>query len=93
MKRKFPYVSRFQDVRGKVRYRYRRGRVSHYFRAPYGTKEFEREYAACLDTEAPTIGAGRIRPGSVSDAVARYYADVLPSRTCDRPPSGSIAAS
>ena len=76
MKKRFPYVSSFVDVRGKRRYQFRRkGYPRHYFKAPYGTKEFEREYAACLEQEKPAIGAGRIRVGSVSDAIARYYAD------------------
>ncbi|WP_299309842.1 tyrosine-type recombinase/integrase [uncultured Croceicoccus sp.] len=70
------YVSKFTDRHGKVRYRFRRkGYPSQYIRAPFGTKEFEREYAACLGQEKPSIGAGRISPGSVSDVIARYYSD------------------
>jgi hypothetical protein len=76
MKRAFPYVTSFRDRHGKLRYRFRRkGYAAHYFQAPFGTKEFEREYAACLDAEKPSIGAGRIKPGSVSDVIARYYSD------------------
>jgi integrase len=30
---------------------------------------------ACLDREPTPVGAGRIIPGSVSDVIARYYAD------------------
>lgn len=70
------YVTRFRDRHGKVRLRFRRkGYPDHYFKAPIGTKDFEREYAACLDAEKPSIGADRIRPGSVSDVIARYYSD------------------
>lgn len=70
------FVTKFTDRHGKVRYRFRRkGYPSHYFKAPIGTKAFEREYAACLDQEKPSIGAGRIIPGSVSDVIARYYSD------------------
>jgi integrase len=70
------FVSRFTDRHGKVRYRFRRkGYPAHYFKAPFGTKAFEREYAACLEQEKPAIGAGRIIPGSVSDVIARYYSD------------------
>lgn len=76
MKKRFPFVSSFNDRHGKRRYQFRRkGYPRHYFKAPYGTKAFEREYAACLEQEKPSIGAGRIRHGSVSDVVARYYAD------------------
>ncbi|OJW73049.1 MAG: hypothetical protein BGO57_13310 [Sphingomonadales bacterium 63-6] len=77
MKRKpYPYVSSFKDRHGKRRWRFRRtGYDTHYFKAPWGTKEFEQEYAACLQAEPLRIGADRIRPGSVSDVIARYYAD------------------
>ena len=74
--RKPQFVSKFTDRHGKVRYRFRRkGYPAHYFKAPFGTKAFEREYAACLEQEKPAIGAGRIIPGSVSDVIARYYSD------------------
>ena len=76
MKKRPEYVSSFRDRHGKLRWRFRRkGYPSHYFRAPYGTKAFEQEYAACLNQEKPSIGEGRIRPGSLSDVVARYYSD------------------
>lgn len=76
MMRKFPFVSSFRDRHGKVRYRFRRkGYAPHYFKAPVGTKQFEREYAACLEAEKPTIGKERVSRGSVSDVIARYYAD------------------
>lgn len=70
------FTSRFKDVRGKYRWRFRRkGYPTHYFKAPFGTKEFEREYAACLDREPLVIGGSRVKHGSVDDAIARYYAD------------------
>ena len=77
MKRnRYPYVSSFRDRHGKVRWRFRRvGYPTAYLHAPHGTKDFEREYAACLEAEPITIGADRVRPGSVSDVIARYYAD------------------
>lgn len=77
MKRnRYPYTSKFNDRHGKPRWRFRRsGYPVYYFRSPYGTKDFEREYAACLEAEPITIGTDRIRPGSVSDVIARYYAD------------------
>lgn len=74
--RKFPFVTSFRDRHGKARYRFRRkGYPAHYFKAPFGTKAFEREYAGCLEAEKPAIGADRIIPGSVSDVIARYYSD------------------
>lgn len=76
MKRKYPYLSKFRDRHGKERWRFRRqGYPSQYLRAPYGTKAFEREYAACLEAEKPAIGTGRTIPGSVSDVIVRYYSD------------------
>ncbi|BBC74410.1 conserved hypothetical protein [Altererythrobacter sp. B11] len=76
MKSRPEYVTSFRDRHGKVRWRFRRkGYATHYFKAPFGTKAFEQEYADCLSAEPPKIGAGRIRPGSVADAIARYYSD------------------
>lgn len=76
MKKRFPYVTSFRDRHGKRRWRFRRKNCpTHYFKAPYGTREFEQEYAACLKAEPMPIGATRIRHGSVSDVIARYYAD------------------
>ena len=72
----FPYVSSFNDRHGKRRYRFRRkGYPPAYFHSPFGTKEFEREYAAFLEAEKPSVGAARIRSGSVSDVIVRYYSD------------------
>lgn len=71
------YVTRFRDRHGKWRYRFRRkGYASYYFKAPFGSKAFEREYADCLAADKPAIGADRIHPGSVSDVIARYYSDL-----------------
>lgn len=72
--KRYPYVTAFADRHGKRRYRFRRqGYQTHYFAAPFGTNAFDREYAACISAEPMPIGAGRIKPGSVSDAIARYY--------------------
>lgn len=76
MKKRFAYVSKFADRHGKVRYRFRRtGYPVHYFREPFGTKAFEREYAGCLEADPAPVGADRIKPGSVADVISRYYAD------------------
>jgi integrase len=74
--KKLPYVSCFADRHGKHHWRFRRkGYPTYYFKAPHGTKAFEREYAACLDQDPIVIGASRIRHGSVDDVIARYYSD------------------
>lgn len=76
MKKKYPYATSFLDRHKKRRWRFRRkGYAPYYFKAPHGTKEFELEYAACLQAEPARIGIGRIKPGSVSDVIARYYDD------------------
>ncbi|BCA60061.1 tyrosine-type recombinase/integrase [Sphingomonas sp. HMP6] len=76
MNKRLAYVSSFVDRHGKRRYRFRRnGYPVHYFKEPHGTKAFEREYADCLNADAVPIGAGRVKPGSVADVIARYYAD------------------
>ncbi|MEL7690527.1 tyrosine-type recombinase/integrase [Citromicrobium bathyomarinum] len=76
MKSGYKYVSGTR-IKGKTYWRFRRkGYPMHYFKAPLGSKDFEREYAECLAAEAPSIGAERIRPGSVSDVIARYYSDL-----------------
>jgi integrase len=76
MKSKFPYVSSFRDRHGKLRWRFRRkGFASQYFKAPNGSREFEKEYIEFMNAEQPSIGSGRIKPGSVSDVIARYYVD------------------
>lgn len=76
MAKRLAYVSSFKDRHGKPRFRFRRkGYPTHYFREPFGTKGFEREYAACLNADPASIGTGRLKPGSVADVIARYYAD------------------
>lgn len=73
---RFLYVSSFNDRHGKPHWRFRRkGYATHYFKAEKGTKEFEAEYAACLAGEPIKPGASNIKPGSVSDVIARYYRD------------------
>lgn len=76
MTKRLAYVSSFEDRHGKRRYRFRRkGYAVHYFKQPFGTKAFEREYAGCLEAEPAPVGEGRIKPGSVADVICRYYAD------------------
>lgn len=76
MAKRFPYVTSYKSRHGKRYYRFRRkGYEPYTFKEPYGTKAFEREYAACLDREPRPIGKGRTIPGSVSDVIIRYYED------------------
>lgn len=73
---RYPYTSCFKDRHGKPRWRFRRKSYpSHYFQSPYGTKDFEQEYASCLAAEPIKVGAGRVKQGSVSDVIIRYYSD------------------
>jgi integrase len=76
-RRKLPYVSGFEDIRGTRRWRFRRkGQASYYFKSAYLSSGFMEEYQACLaGTAAPHVEAGaeRTRPGSIDDLVARYY--------------------
>lgn len=72
----FKWVTSYRDRHGKERYRFRRvGYQRGDFKAPFGTKAFEREYAAFLDREPAPVCISRIIPGSVSDVINRYYAD------------------
>lgn len=77
MVKHYPHVGKgFRDRHGKVRYRFRRkGYPQRYINEPFGTKAFEREYAACLAAEVAPVVGQKIKPGSVSDVIARYYAD------------------
>ncbi|WP_341907970.1 tyrosine-type recombinase/integrase [Sandarakinorhabdus limnophila] len=74
--KKLRYVSSYNDRHGKRRWRFRRtGYPPYSFRSPVGTKDFEREYAACMAADPPAIGIDRTKVGSVSDVIARYYSD------------------
>lgn len=76
MPKRLLYVTSYRSRHGKLYYRFRRkGYTPYTFKETFGTKAFEREYAACLNREPMTAGKGRTIPGSVSDAIQRYYAD------------------
>lgn len=76
MAKRYPFVTSYKSRHGKRYYRFRRkGYEPHTFKEPFGTKAFEREYAACLNREPQPAGKGRTIPGSVSDVIIRYYAD------------------
>lgn len=67
-----PFVSAFVDVRGKERFRFRRGGVSRYLPPP-GSPEYKAEYQNALEN-VPKIE--RAIPKSIADLVARYYRSV-----------------
>jgi len=70
------YVTAFRDRHSKLRWRFRRkGYPQHCFKSPYGTKAFEREYAACLDADQAPVALRPVVRGSIDDVVARYYSD------------------
>lgn len=76
MKTNYHFVTAVKDRHGKIRYRFRRkGYASHYLKSPFGTKDFEREYAALLSGEPLNIGLDRVRIGTVDDVISRYYSD------------------
>jgi integrase len=74
--KRFLYVSSYKSRHGKRYYRFRRtGYATYTFKEPYGTKAFEREYAACLAKEAPPVGRERTVPGSVGAVIVCFYSD------------------
>ena len=66
-------VSRFVDRHGKERRRFRKaGCAGGYFKATYGTPEFDAELEA-FRAGLPTRVADRVIPRSIGDLVARFY--------------------
>lgn len=64
-----PFVSSFVDIRGKERFRFRRGRVSRYLPPP-GSREYREKYNEAL-AGAPL--EQRWPERSIGDLVTRYY--------------------
>ena len=70
-----PFVSKWTDRHGKVRYRFRRkGYPSPMLHGDPGSARFMAEYQAAMSATPPEIGRARTMPGSLSDALVRYYA-------------------
>jgi integrase len=66
-------VTAYRDRHGKLRLRFRKKGLKPYtFKAPFGTKAWEDEYAAARG-EIVSVGIERCKPGSIDDLVARYY--------------------
>jgi integrase len=78
--RKFPKgVSEFRDRHGKLRIRGRRaGWPTYYFKAQPPGDGFEEELRNWLsrETQRPVIGADKVKPGSISALVVRYYRSI-----------------
>jgi integrase len=71
-----PYVTGFFGPnRKKKYYRFRRkGYPQRMLRGEPGSSQFMADYAEALDAAPPAIGLKRTIPGSLSDALVRYYA-------------------
>lgn len=78
--RKYPKgVSEYADQHGKARIRGRRaGWPTYYFKAKPPGEAFEEELRNWLtrETQRPAIGADRVKPGTISALVVRYYRSV-----------------
>lgn len=71
-RRRYYNVTSFLDRHGVERWRWRKtGFRQHCFKAPYGSAEFDAEYAACRNQTLP-VGASRTVPGSIDELVSRY---------------------
>jgi hypothetical protein len=69
------YVHAFTDIRGKRRYYLRRAGFKKIPLPQLTSPEFPTAYEAALAGQPRIqIGAGRTRPGTVADLVARYLA-------------------
>jgi integrase len=75
--RKYPKgISEFTDRHGKIRIRGRRaGWPTYYFKQTPGSPEFTLEVMnwQAGSTKRPEVGEGRVRPGSMSALIVRYY--------------------
>ena len=72
---RFDYVREWVDKKTGHVYRQfrRRGYKRVMLKGLPGSVEFRLAYEAALDAPMTAIGAGRTRPGTVNDALARYY--------------------
>ena len=73
-KRKLPmYCHWAKDRHGKFRIRFRRRGFSCYIYSKPGTNEFVADYEQCISAQKPSIGAGKLKPGSIAKLFAIYY--------------------
>lgn len=80
MKRPFPYVHSITDRHGTRRHYFRRqGYETVTLRGPWGSAEFLDDYRQALagkTAQKIQIGAGRVEPGSVAQAIALHLGSV-----------------
>ncbi len=75
MKTKPAYVSYYRDVRGKVRWRFRRVRFPEsQTTETFGSEGWWAWYAAASNAQPIVVGAGRGKPGSIHALGVAYYA-------------------
>ena len=73
-RRDFPYVQRFTDRHGVMRFYFRRrGYVPATLPGPYGSTAFIAAYEAARQGKPLAIGAARSLPGTMSALIAAYY--------------------
>lgn len=72
LKRSFKNVSKFTDIRGKVRWRFRRkGQKAVYLPGSYGSPEFIRAYEDAV-ANRPAHASQRVLPGTIAELVQGY---------------------
>ena len=73
-----PYINEFRDRHGRLRRYFRRpGRKAIALPGIPGSAEFNQAYQAALEgLRPPPVGAERTVPGTLSAAIASYYADL-----------------
>lgn len=75
MRKKPAYASVYRDVRGKLRWRYRRvGFPESQTTALFGSERWWAWYAAASAAEPKAVGASRTKPGSIHALGVAYYA-------------------
>lgn len=71
-KRSFKNVSKFTDIRGKVRWRFRRkGQKAVYLPGGYGSPEFIRAYEDAV-ANRPAHASQRVLPGTIDELIQGY---------------------
>ena len=74
MKKRLPYVSKYLDRHGRVRWRFRKsGLKEAQTTLPFGSHEWREWYFAALKGEAQEIGAERTAPGTFNALIVAYY--------------------
>lgn len=77
-RREFPGATPYNDRHGVRRWRFRKHGRSVELGTDYGSPEFVRRYEAALAQERAPIGKDKVKPGSISDLLARYYIVAFP---------------